>query len=44
MSLIKILKSRGLRKDYWGILLETLAKSLYEEPILSFVFENVTNH
>ena len=33
ISLIKILKSRGPRMDFWGILLVTLAQSLYEKPV-----------
>ena len=33
MSLIKILKSRGPRMDFWGILLVTLAQSLYEGAV-----------
>ena len=38
ISLIKILKSRDPRIDLWGILLVTLAQSLYEEPIFVLCF------
>ena len=42
ISLIKILKSRGSRKDLWGIPLVTFAhykiRSLYEEPIFFLCF------
>ena len=44
ISLIKILKSRGPRMDFWGKPLVTLAQSLNEEPIFSFVSKNVSNH
>ena len=43
-SFIEILKCRGPRMDFWGILLVTLAQSLYEEPIFFFVSKNVRNH
>ena len=33
ISLIEILKSRGPRMDFWGILLVALALSLYEKPV-----------
>ena len=33
ISLIKILKSRRPRMDFWGILLVALAQSLYEEAV-----------
>ena len=35
---MKILKSRGLRIDLWGIPQVTLDQSLYEEPIIFLDF------
>ena len=44
ISLIKILKNRGLRIDPWGIPLVTLAILHYiKSQFLSFVFENLSN-